>query len=226
MISASKPLSSAKTNSPLAACVEEISVERLVQAARRGHRTAFDTLCQRYSRQLFRITNRLTRNREDAEDAVQDALLRAFLHIRDFDGRSAFATWLTRIAINSALMILRKKRSCPEMTIDGDDDSGSGASNFEVVDRAPNAEKQYLKTEEEGLLKKAVRRLRPGLRDVIEIQQLQERSLQEAAEVIGISVAAVKGRLFHARMQLRKSPIIRMARRRRAERESQALTAA
>src|SRR6201998_398189 len=89
--------------------------DRLVEAAKRGHSTAFGTLCERYSQQLFRAAHRITRNREDAEDAVQDTLLRGFVHLRDFDGRSSFATWLTRIAINSALMILRKKRAIPSV---------------------------------------------------------------------------------------------------------------
>src|SRR5215467_8928879 len=83
---------------------------KLVEAAQNGHQSAFSILCERYGHQLLRTAHRITRSREDAEDAVQDALMRAFMHVKDFDGRSSFGTWITRIAINSALMILRKKR--------------------------------------------------------------------------------------------------------------------
>src|ERR1700752_343914 len=94
----------------------------LVEAGQPGHSTAFATVSARYRQYLFRAAHRITRSREDAEDAVQDALLRAFVHIRDFDGRSSFATWLTRIAINSGLMLLRKKRSAPEISTDSNHD--------------------------------------------------------------------------------------------------------
>src|SRR6267143_3303588 len=90
---------------------QEPAEKSLVQAAKAGQSTAFAALCERYTQQLLRAAHRITRNREDSEDAVQEALLRAFVHVRDFDGRSSFATWLTRITINSALMILRKKLS-------------------------------------------------------------------------------------------------------------------
>ena len=98
--------------------------ESLVEAAKAGHASAFATLCERYMQQTLRATYRITRNREDSEDAVQDALLRAFVHLKDFNGESSFATWLTRIAINSALMILRKKRSLLEMAMTSGDNSG------------------------------------------------------------------------------------------------------
>src|SRR5713101_10117696 len=98
-----------------------LSDQSLVEAAKLGHSTAFDTLSERYRQQLFRAAHRITRSREDAEDAVQDSLLRAFLHMTQFDGRSSFGTWLTRIAINSALMILRKKRTSVEIVTDGND---------------------------------------------------------------------------------------------------------
>lgn len=182
----------------------------LVEAAKRGHSPAFGTLCQRYAQQLFRATHRITRNREDSEDAVQDALLRAFVHLRDFDGRSSFSTWLTRIAINSALMILRKKRTSLENAMVSADDFGVDGPGYEVADRAPNPERQYAQSEEERILKRAIRGLRPSLREVVEVQQLQERSMRETARAMCISVAAAKGRLFHAKVTLRKSPILRL----------------
>jgi RNA polymerase sigma factor (sigma-70 family) len=188
-----------------------LSDESLVEAAKLGHSTAFDTLSERYRRQLFRAAHRITRSREDAEDAVQDSLLRAFVHMRDFDGRSKLGTWLTRIAINSALMILRKKRASPEIATDSNDNFDADGLRFEISDHVPNPEKRYAQREEESMLKKAIRRLRPTLRVVVQIQQLQELSMRETAEAIGISLAAAKGRLFHAKNALRRSLIPKLA---------------
>jgi RNA polymerase sigma-70 factor (ECF subfamily) len=168
---------------------------------------AFNALSERHSKQLFRVAHRITRSREDAEDAVQDTLLKAFVHVTDFDGRSSFGTWLTRIAINSALMILRKKRASHEIATDCNDDSGVDGLRYEITDRQPNPEKSCTQSEEETILKKAIQNLRPTLRVVVQIQELQEQSMRETAEAIGISLAAVKGRLFHARAALRRSLI-------------------
>ena len=205
----------------------EPAEKSLVEAAKAGKSAAFDALCKRYAQQLLRAALRITRNREDSEDAVQDALMRAFVHLRDFDGRSSFATWLTRIAINSALMILRKKRSSHETAMAGADDSGAGGPGYEIPDHAPNPERRYAQTEKERILKKAVRRLRPTLRQVVEIQQLQECSMRgEAADAMCISVAATKARLFHAKVALRKSPILRLMQQPRSGGRFRVLTAA
>ena len=182
----------------------------LVEAAKGGHSTAFGTLSERYTQQLLRAAHRITRNREDSEDAVQDALLRAFIHLGDFDGRSSFSTWLTRIAINSALMILRKKRTSMESAMVSADDFGADGVAYEVTDRAPNPERRYAQNEEVRILRKAIRSLRPSLREVVEVQQLQEHSMRETARTMSISVAAAKGRLFHAKVALRKSPMLRL----------------
>jgi len=187
----------------------------LLEAAKQGHSKAFGALCERYTQQLLRTAHRITRSQEDAEDAVQDALMRAFVHIGDFDNRSSFATWLTRIAINSALMILRKKRTSREIAIEGGDEAGTEGRSYEIVDRAPNPEWSYAQREEQKMLTTAVLRLRPSLRRVVEFQQLQGHSMKETAESIGISVAAAKARLFHAKAALRKSPALRFARQRR-----------
>src|SRR5216683_897585 len=187
-----------------------LSDQSLVEAAKLGHSTAFDTLSERYRQQLFRAAHRITRSREDAEDAVQDSLLRAFVHMRDFDGRSKLGTWLTRIAINSALMILRKKRASPEIATDSNDNFDADGLRCEISDHVPNPEKRCAQSEEENMLKEAIERLRPALRVVVQIQQLQERSMRETAEAIGISLTATKGRLFHARVALRRSLILKL----------------
>ena len=191
--------------------------KRLVEAAKRGHSTAFAALCERHAKRLFRAAQNITRSHEDAEDAVQDALLSAFVHLRNFDGRSKFGTWLTRIAINSALMILRKKRNAPVMDLGGAEDSSIGGLNHEIPDRAPNPELHYAKREEARILNSAIQELRPTLREVVQRQQLQETSIRETAAAMGISEAAAKARLFHARVKLRKSSILRMVRCREDE---------
>jgi RNA polymerase sigma factor (sigma-70 family) len=180
--------------------------KRLVAAAKYGQTVAFDVLCERLAPRVLRALFRITKNREDAEDALQDAFLSAFLHIGEFDGRSAFSTWLTRIAINSALMILRKKRTSHEISLEGSADSDRKAPSWEMPDHAPNPEKRYVQRERESILRSAISTLRPTIRKVIELQQLQEHSMKETAAIIGISVTAAKARLFHAKNALRKAP--------------------
>lgn len=184
----------------------------LVTSAKRGQSVAFDVLCERYSPRILRALFRITKNREDAEDALQDSFLNAFVHISEFDGRSAFSTWLTRIAINCALMILRKKRTSHEISLDGFGDSDTKSTPWEMPDHAPNPEKRYAQSERENILRGAISTLRPTIRKVIELQQLQERSMKETASIIGISVPAAKARLFHAKVALRKTSRIRSIR--------------
>jgi RNA polymerase sigma factor (sigma-70 family) len=200
--------------------------KNLVEEAKAGHSAAFTTLCERYAQQLLRATYRITRNREDSEDAVQDALMRGFVHIRDFNGESSFATWLTRIAINSALMILRKKRSSLEMAFTSGDNSGADGLIYQIADHAPNPERRYAQREKERILKKAVHSLRPPLRQVVEMKQLQERTMRETAETMCISVAAAKARLFHAKLALRKSSILKLMHQSRSRGKFRGLSAA
>src|ERR1700722_1997956 len=106
---------------------ERLDDKRLVAAAKYGYTVALDVLCERLAPRILRALYRITKNREDAEDALQDSFLSAFVHIAEFDGRSAFSTWLTRIGINSALMMLRKKRTTREISLDDSADSGAKA---------------------------------------------------------------------------------------------------
>ena len=187
---------------------QELGERTLLASARRGQKSAFGELCEPHMQKILQTAYRITKNREDAEDARQDSFLRAFLHIKDFDGRSRFSTWLTRIAINSALMILRKKRSSPEILNGHFLDFDTSESHQEIPRWATNPETQCLRRERERVLRRAVRALRPSLRVAVECQQLQERSLAEAAKTMGITVNAVKARLFHARTALRKASAI------------------
>ena len=176
---------------------------QLLASAKSGQAAAFAELCQPHAEKILRATYRITKNREDAEDAVQDSFLKALLHIEHFAGRSSFSTWLTSIVINSALMILRKRRNSCE--IPGEDSRDSGAVGWcqEIEDSAANPEKQYLAQERERLVRSVIRGLRPGSRGVLEMKHFQDYSVEEIARMEGISVGAVKARLFHAGMALR-----------------------
>jgi RNA polymerase sigma-70 factor (ECF subfamily) len=184
---------------------QQVSEARLVADAKRGDQRAFGELCERHHKRILRTTLRITRNREDAEDALQDCLLSAFVHIHKFDGRSTFYTWLTRVAINSALMKLRKNRGCREISIDEPADAGEERPRREPVDAAPNPEARYVQRERESIVRAAVGRLRPTIRRALEIRHLQDSSIKQTAEILGISLEATKGRLFHARLVLRRA---------------------
>jgi len=176
----------------------------LVVAAKRGHRVAFDELFRRYAQNIFRTTYRITRNREDAEDAVQDCFLNVLVHLKSFDGRAQFSTWLTRIAMNAALMRLRKNRAGREIPLDQSAETME-IPELRLTDSSLNPEEHYARCEQDGILKNAVAELRPSIRKVVEFHQFQEHSLHETAEFLGISVAAAKARLFHARAALRRA---------------------
>jgi RNA polymerase sigma factor (sigma-70 family) len=184
---------------------QEASEAHLVSEAKKGHQGALGELCERHFQKLFRTALRITRNREDAEDALQDSFLSAFVHIRKFDGRSSFYTWLTRIAINSALMKLRKNRACREISIDEPIDIGEEQVHCEPADSSPDPEARCGQHERAKMITGAVRLLRPAIRQAVEIRHLQEFSIKETAQALGISVEATKGRLFHARVALRKA---------------------
>ena len=189
------------------------SESELIAAAKDGHGSAFGALCERHAEMILRVTFRITRNREDAEDAVQDSFLSAFVHLRTFDERSRFATWLTRIAINSALGQLRKKRGIREIAIDEPSPlSSEPRPHLEIPDRTPNPEEHYGLRERSEIVGAAVGRLRPRSRSVVEVHQLGEYSVKETARILGISMAAAKARMFHARAALRRMPILRSVR--------------
>ena len=176
----------------------------LLPMAKAGDADAFVELSRRYYRRIFQETFRITRNQQDAEDALQDAFLKAFVHLNNFDGRSTFSTWLTRIAINTALMILRKNRAHPETSMEWTTD-GDNWQQWETADTRANIEEHYAQKEAERHLDRAIHRLQPSLRSIIQIQQSCCSSVKEIAEVAGISVAATKSRLLRAKIVLRRS---------------------
>jgi RNA polymerase sigma-70 factor, ECF subfamily len=179
--------------------------ERLVGAAKIGHKAAFDELSRRHAKKIFHIAHRITRNREDAEDVVQESFVQALIHLKSFDGRSQFSTWLTRIAINSALMSLRKNRRSLQVPLEERiEPSEPWHEQFAVPDPSLNPEERFAKHECETILRRSISRLRPRMREVVEIH-LQEYSLNDTANALGISLPAAKGRLFHARGVLRRA---------------------
>jgi RNA polymerase sigma factor (sigma-70 family) len=198
--------SDAAAVSDLRACSEK----QLIAAAKGGEKAPFGELCERHRKQAFRVTRRITRNREDAEDAVQDCFLNAFVHLKDFDERSQFATWLTRIAINAALMKLRKNRGVQEVSMDDPNPSFEPVAQREFRDHAPNPEESCSARERKEILNSAILGLRPRTRRVVELHHLQEHSLRETAQILGISIAAAKARMFHARVALHRTPLLQI----------------
>ena len=184
------------------------SEKQLIAAAKGGERAPFGELCERHMKQVFCVTRRIIRNREDAEDAVQDCFLNAFVHLKDFDGRSKFATWLTRIAINAALMKLRKNRGAREVPIDEPNSSSEPVAQREFRHDAPDPEESCSLRERKRIVKSAISGLRPRARNVVELIHLQEHSIRETAQILGISTGAVKTRMFHAKIKLHRMPLL------------------
>jgi RNA polymerase sigma-70 factor (ECF subfamily) len=183
----------------------EMSDEMLVPMAKSGDANAFVELSKRHANKVFQAAYRITRNRQDAEDALQDSFLKAFVHVKEFQERSSFSTWLTRIAINSALMILRKKRGSFEISIDGTDENAGNFETWEPRSTAEDPESRYVRGEREKELREAIVRLPQVFRDVVELRQAREYSTREIAQALGISVPAVKSRLSRAKNALRIS---------------------
>src|SRR5713101_7343006 len=167
------------SNSNVASNLEDWSEARLIAAAKSGHGLAFGVLCERHAEMILRVTFRITRNREDAQDAVQDSFMSAFVHLTNFDERSRFATWLTRIAINSALGQLRKKRGIREIPLDEPSPSQESWPHLEIPDRAPNPEENCRIQERREMVGTAIGRLRPRSRTVVEVHQLGGFSVKE-----------------------------------------------
>jgi RNA polymerase sigma-70 factor (ECF subfamily) len=185
-----------------------LSEEQLIAAAKSGSRAPFGELCERHMKQVSCVTRRIMRNREDAEDAAQECFLNAFVHLKDFDGRSQFATWLTRIAINASLMKLRKNRAAREVPMDEPNPSSEPVAQREFRYDAPGPEESCSLRERKRIVKSAISGLRPRARNVVELMHLREHSIRETAEILGISTGAVKTRMFHAKIALLRMPLL------------------
>ena len=178
--------------------------QALVATAKMGDEQAFETLVKRHRTRIFALALRYTRVREDAEDVVQQTLQKTFLYLNNFEGKSSFSTWVTRIAINEALMYLRRTRALREVSIDDLNGDERIRPYFNIADASPDPEATYMQREEARILSIAIRRLSPTMRNVLELKELRELSARETARHMGLSVSAVKARVFHGRKKLRK----------------------
>jgi RNA polymerase sigma-70 factor (ECF subfamily) len=176
-----------------------------VLAARSGDQEAFAILVKRHTPTVFAVALRYARVREDAEDIVQETFQNAFVHLDKFEGKSAFLTWLTRIAINQALMLLRSRRSRRESSMDTSNSLKIEASLLDMPDPRPDPEANCVVRERVDVLSAAISKLRPTVRTAIELRELADLSTRETARLMGISVAAVKARVFQGRKRLRKT---------------------
>ena len=176
----------------------------LVAVARSGDSSAFVELSKRHSRRVLHKIYRITNNWQDAEDVLQESLMRAFVHLHGFESRASFSTWLTRIAINTALMLLRKRKGSSISAIHNSLNEFAQSETWEIRDHRDNPEQHYARQQRASMLSGAMLRLRPGSRRVLELQQTGELSTKEIARYLGISEPAVKSRLLRARIELKE----------------------
>src|SRR4051812_2821122 len=175
----------------------------LVQAAKGGDVSAFEDLVHRYDRNVFRIAQHITQNREDAEDVVQDAFLKSYENLKNFQEQSKFYTWLVRIAVNEALMRLRRRRPERMVSLDEEVKTEEDSMPREVADWSPNPEQQYSQAELKDILTRTIQGLPSSFRTVFVLRDVEGLSTEETAEALDLSIPAVKSRLLRARLQLR-----------------------
>lgn len=175
----------------------------LVSAAQEGDAGAFETLVNRYSRRVYRLAWNITQNDEDAEDVSQDAFLKAFQHLANFRGNSRFYTWLVRITVNQALMKLRKRRR-REISFDDPLETEESFMPRQIEDWGPSPEVRFSQEQLGRFLAAAITELSIGLRVVFQLRDVEELSIEQTAELLGLSKAAVKSRLLRARLKLRE----------------------
>src|SRR5512146_1304954 len=190
---------------PIQKVDEPVSDElALVGAAKAGDIGAFEALVKRYDRNVFRIAQHITQNREDAEDVVQEAFLKAYGNLGQFQGQSKFYTWLVRIAVNEALMKLRRRRPERTVSLDQDVETDEDSIPREVADWSPNPEQQYSQAELRDILTKTIQGLPASFRTVFVLRDVEGLSTEETADALDLSIPAVKSRLLRARLQLRE----------------------
>ncbi len=176
----------------------------LVVRAKAGDPSAFSDLVNHYERRVFRMAKQITQNDDDAADVLQETFLKAYTHLDDFQGNSKFYTWLVRIAVNEALMKLRKRRSDRTVPLDEPIDTGEDEVAREIAVWDQNPEDSYSREELGRILDEAIQSLKPAYRTVFILRDIEEMSIEETAEALGLSISAVKSRLFRARLQLRE----------------------
>lgn len=186
------------------AAAELNSEGTLVQQAKSGDVSAFTELITRYERKIFRLARNITQNQEDAEDVLQEVFMKSFTHLDSFEGNSKFYTWLVRIAVNESLMKLRKRKSDKQVSLDEPVDTGEEEVVREIAVWENTPEQRYSQTELRRILDEAIAGLAPLYRTVFQLRDVEEMSTEDTAEVLGLTIPAVKSRLLRARLQLRE----------------------
>ena len=176
----------------------------LVAQSRQGDTVAFGELVRRYEAKIFRLAQHVTQNREDAEDVLQETFMKAYEHLDQFQGNSKFYTWIVRIAVNQALMKLRRRKTDKSVSLDETIDTGEDTIVREVAAWDEDPEQRYSREELGGILDTAVESLEPPYRSVFVLRDIEELSTEETADALGLSIPAVKSRLLRARLQLRE----------------------
>lgn len=187
----------------------------LLAAAKNGDAEAFEELYRTHAGRVLNAARRITKNQQDAEDASQESFLSAYVRLNTFDGKSRFSTWLTRIAINAALTVLRKRDSPAIATVGSSDDWMKGSSALEVIDSSPDPEQRYAEQEQRAIVARAVTGLGPKLRESVVFYHAGQCSIRRTAELLGIRGTTVKARLIRARRSLCRTiaPYVRPQRR-------------
>jgi RNA polymerase sigma-70 factor, ECF subfamily len=183
----------------------QVSDEQLLSRARSGDQMAFGELCLRYTGMLKQRIFRIVRNREDAEDVLQETLLRAYRHLDTFRGTCRVSTWMMKIGINTSLMILRKRRSMPEVISEQVFEDGLRFESPEFRDPGLNPEQRYIADQTIDKLRSIMRRLPVRIRTVMDLYCVKERRLKDAAAILGITEATAKSRVLRGRNRLRRS---------------------
>jgi RNA polymerase sigma-70 factor (ECF subfamily) len=176
----------------------------LVAQSREGDTAAFGELVRRYEGKIFRLAQHVTQNREDAEDVLQETFMKAYEHLDQFQGNSKFYTWIVRIAVNQALMKLRRRKTDKSVSLDETIDTGEDTMVREIAAWDEDPEQRFSRDELGGILDTAVQSLDPPYRSVFVLRDIDELSTEETADALGLSVPAVKSRLLRARLQLRE----------------------
>jgi RNA polymerase sigma factor (sigma-70 family) len=196
----------------------DFNEELLVAEAKGGSHIAFEKLVEPYRARIFQMARSVAQSHEDAEDVIQQSLHKAFVHLASFEGRSSFSTWLTRIALNEALMLRRTNQRVRHVSIDELRTTNGVSLAQEIADSRLNPEDSYYQRERHLLLRSAINELKPRMRAVLQLRDLDERSVQDTARILGVSVSALKSRILRGRRELREK--LKKSRRTAITRES------
>jgi RNA polymerase sigma-70 factor (ECF subfamily) len=189
-------------NEPMTSVFRDEADAMLVAATKNGDSQAFEVLVKRHEEKAFSLAFRITRNREDAQDVVQESFHKSFMHLDSFLAKSSFSTWFTRIVINEALMCLRRNRARGAVSLDDVRPESEAPFPPEIPDRRENPAKIYERLENERILCETINQLHAKLRTVVCLR-LEDRTVRETAEILGLGIGALKARLFRARQKLR-----------------------